>query len=197
VLDSETIAKGEVVSDDEALLVTATPNSGNPSLLWRGRLFELRQPIADRLAQGVPVALVAQEFLDEIPKGQPIEPISVPDSGAKSNLDPSWKVGEVITVFGVTSEDRYVLVRQDGLFYVTQLEAQVAAFNGRRMNIGELTDNGRRTIGSDLLPKAPSDLGQPPSNVPRFLTATGSTLCSVQADADGRKPTLIDVPLPR
>lgn len=188
------IDKGRLVGPEDAMIVRSTVRASKPYVLWRGRLYETEQSTADRLAPGVQVTSVATAFLNGLPKGDPIAPHRVTGSGNVSKFNELWKVGEVLTVFGVTADDRYVLVREDGLFYVSQVQAQLAAFNGRRQNIGEVTDNGKRQISNSLLPNE-SDPRTPPSNLPRFSAYNGSGLCSVVKDEAGNTELRADVPL--
>lgn len=188
------IDRGRLVGPEDAMIVRSTVRASKPFVLWRGRLYETEQSTADRLAPGVQVTAVATAFLNGLPKGDPITPHRATGSGNVSRFNELWKVGEVLTVFGVTADDRYVLVREDGLFYVSQVQAQLAAFNGRRQNIGEVTDNGKRQISNSLLPNE-NDPRTPPSNLPRFSAYNGSGLCSVVKDEAGNTELRADVPL--
>jgi type VII secretion protein EccB len=188
------ISRGKVVGPEDAMLVKSTARGAAPYVLWRGRLYETKQATADALARGVTVTPVAPAFLNGLPKGEPIEPINVPKSGEVSKFNSLWKVGEVIAVRGVTADFSYVLVRDDGLFYVSQLQAQLAKFNGRNENINDVNDNGKRAISNSLLPKE-NDPRQPPSNLPRFSTYNGSGLCSTVRDESGNTELRVEVPL--
>jgi type VII secretion protein EccB len=195
VAGTEEISRGRAVGPDEAMIVRSTVRGSTPYVLWRGRLFETKQATADRLAQGVQIATVSPAFLNGLPKGDPIEPLAVTNRDAVSKFDPTWKVGEVITMFGVTAEDRFVLVREDGLFYVTQVQAQIAAISGRhRLSFGDVTANNSRTISTSLLPKE-GDPRTPPSNLPRFTPYNGSGVCSVVTNAAGNTELRADVPI--
>jgi type VII secretion protein EccB len=194
VVGSAEISKGRLVGPEDAMIIRSTVRASAPYVLWRGKLYETKQSTADRLAPGVQITQVAPAFLNGLPKGDPIEPHGVQNSGTVSKFNDLWKVGEVLTVFGVTADDRYVLVREDGLFYVTQVQAQLAAYNGRRQNIGEVTDNGKRSISNSLLPKE-NDPRTPPSNLPRFSAYNGSGLCSVVTNEANNTELRVDVPL--
>jgi len=194
VVGDAQISRGKVVGSEDAMLVRSTARGSSPYVLWRGRLYETKQSTADTLARGVQVTAVAPAFLNGLPKGEPIEPINVSNSGAVSSFNSLWKVGEVIAVRGVTADFSYVLVREDGLFYVSQLQAQLARFNGRNENINDVNDNGKRQISNTLLPKE-NDPRQPPSNLPRFSTYNGSGLCSVVRDDAGSTELRVEVPL--
>jgi type VII secretion protein EccB len=194
VVGTEEISKGRLVGAEDAMIVRSTTKASTPYMLWRGRLYETKQSTADRLAPGMQVTAVAPAFLNGLPKGEPIEPHSVSNSGTVWKNNPAWKVGEVLTVRGVTAEDKYVLVREDGLFYVSQVQAQMAAFIGQQYNINEVTDNGKRPISNSLLPKE-NDPRQPPSNLPHFTAYNGSGLCSVVLNDTGQTELRTDVPL--
>jgi type VII secretion protein EccB len=194
VVGRDEIGKGRLVGADEAMIVRSTVRATSPYLLWRGMLYETKQATADSLARGAAMITVSPAFLNGLPKGEPIDPIQVNGSGNVSKFSDLWKVGEVITVFGVTADDRYVLVRDDGLFYVTQVQAHLAKFNGRRQNIGEVTDNGKRTISNSLLPKE-NDPRTPPSTLPTMAAYNGSGLCSVVLDEKGTTELRVSVPL--
>jgi type VII secretion protein EccB len=197
VAGSGDVSKGRLVPEKEAMLVRSTTKSANTYVLWRGRLHEIKASTAERLAPSVQPTAVAPAFLNGLPKGEPIEPIYINPSlvGTKSRFNELWRVGEVISVFGVTAEDRYVLVGEDGLYYVSQVQAVIAAFNGQRRSYGEVTDNNRLRISNSLLPKDTNDPRQPPSDLPEFATYKGAGLCSVVLDENGRTELRADVPL--
>lgn len=189
------VAKGRLLGPEDATLVRSTVRNSTPYVLWRGKLYETKQSTADRLAPGVQVATVAPAFLNGLPKGDPVEPISVTNGGTASRFNETWKVGEVISVFGVTAEDRYVLVREDGLFYVSQVQAQIAAISGlHRLSFGDVTDNNKRSISTNLLPKE-GEPRTPPSSLPKFSVYNGSGLCSVVNDDKGNTELRVDVPI--
>jgi len=194
VVGRSEVARGRLVGSEDAMLVRSTARGAAPYVLWRGRLYETSQTTAESLARGVQVTAVAPAFLNGLPKGEPIEPINVSNSGEVSKFNNLWKVGEVIAVRGVTADFSYVLVREDGLFYVTQLQAQLAKYNGRDENINDVNDNGKRQISNALLPKG-NDPRQAPSNLPRFTTYNGTGLCSVVNDELGNTELRADVPL--
>jgi type VII secretion protein EccB len=195
VAGRDQVFRGRVVGAEEAMLVRSTARGTQPYVLWRGTLYETTEAAATALGRGATPTPVAPAFLNGLPQGQPIVPINVPNSGAVSRFNSLWRVGEVIGLRDVSNELSYVLVREDGLFFVTQLQAQLAKYNDRNNeNINDVNDNGRREISHTLIPN-PNDPRQPPTNLPRFSTYNGSGLCSVVKDEANNTELRADVPL--
>lgn len=193
-------AQGAPVPDDEAMLVKSSTESigGNHAfLLWHGRLFQTGPDAAGLLAPGVQPTEVSLAFLNGLPRGDELKPLRVPGFGEPSKLDDLWTVGEVILVYGVSAEDRYVVVRENDLAWVTQTQAALSSINtNRRATVADLTKNNTIEISDDLLPTG-SGPQQPPAKLPRIASYNGSGLCSIISDGEGnvqlRKDVVVDL----
>lgn len=191
-------AAGTPVPDDEAMLVkssTKSIGSNNTYLLWHGRIFETGSEAARLLAPGVQPTEVSLAFLNGLPRGQELKPLWVPGFGKRSDLDQLWKVGEIISVYDISAEDRYVVVRENDLAWVTQTQAALSSINTqRRLTIAELTKNNKIDISDALLPTETGPL-QPPTKRPSITRYDGPGLCSIISDEAGNVQLRKDVTL--
>ncbi|HEX6682467.1 MAG TPA: type VII secretion protein EccB, partial [Candidatus Limnocylindrales bacterium] len=119
VVGDTQLSQGKKLDSDRAFIVRATTPGSKPFVLWNGRLYETSELAAERLAPGSQMTAVSPAFVNGLPRGEPIQP-HLPNRGPASKFNAAWTVGEVLTVRGVTAEDSFVLVREDGLFFVTQ-----------------------------------------------------------------------------
>jgi type VII secretion protein EccB len=186
---------GRPVPSDEAIMVRAAGNTTSAAdtyMLWRGRLYEAKGSLASLVAPSVQPTPVPLAFLKGVTKGQPLEPPAIGAMGKPWARNIAWKVGDVLTVSGF-SDDRYVVVREQGLAWVTQFQA--ALLGTGKPGSEKLSDlNQYGTIESDLLPKTtlPQD---PPVSLPKIETYTGSGLCAVIKDEAGESELRADVRL--
>lgn len=186
---------GRVVPDNEAIIVRAagaTTAAADTYMLWRGRLYEARGGLASMIAPSVQPTPVPLAFLKGVTRAQPLEPPAIAGMGKQWSRNAAWKVGDVLTVSGF-ADDRYVVVREQGLAWVTQFQA--ALLGTGRPGSEKLNDlNQFGAIESDLLPKTtlPQD---PPVNLPKIETYTGSGLCAVIKDEAGGAELRADVQL--
>jgi type VII secretion protein EccB len=186
---------GRAVPAEEAIMVRADgPTTAAPDtyMLWRGRLYEAKGKVVDVLARGGRPTPVPLAFIKGLSKGRPLVPPQVDGIGKPWGRNISWNVGDVLIVSGI-SDDRYVVVTEQGLAWVTQFQAGLlGTLKPGPVNQNDLSPYGE--IKSGLLPTTtlPQD---PPVNMPTIKAYTGPGLCAVIKDETGDSELRADVQL--
>ncbi len=181
---------GRLVAGDEAFVLESASKqtSGTQTyLLWRGRAYELVDGSADVMKAGIRPTIVSQAFLVGVTRGDVVRKLNVPGANQQFSGNKSWNVGEVLKVTG-GPELRYILVRQDGLFWVSEFQAYLLGSKQHEVTVSGLS---AFKIGDTLLPK-PTGPNDPPLNTPK-LTPYGGSLCSVVTDDLGNAELFADV----
>jgi type VII secretion protein EccB len=183
---------GRLVDIDEAIVVESAtaPSSGSAAyMLWRGRAYELIEGAAERMKAGIRPTPVSAAFLKGVTRGDIVRRLSVPGSNQPYAQNKAWQVGEVLTVTG-GPEEQYVLVKQDGLYWISQFQAYLLGTN-RNTSVTVNALNSGYKVQNTLLPKAtgPQD---PPDKTPKINTYGGS-LCAIIKDEAGNAELRADV----
>jgi type VII secretion protein EccB len=185
---------GRAVPAEEAIMVRATggtTGAADTYMLWRGRLYEARGDIASLVAPAVRPTAVPLAFIKGVGKGQALEAPQIAGKGKPWARNSIWKVGDVITVSGF-QDDRYVVVREQGLAWITQFQAVLLGTGGPGSE--KLSDLSQYGAIDDLQPKT-TKAQDPPVNMPKIATYTGSGLCAVIKDESGESELRADVQL--
>ncbi len=186
-------ATGTSVGDREGFLVKSSTRGAEQYLLWMGRLYQLSADTGG-LAAGVQATIVSPAFINGLPKGKDLQKINAgPNTGKPSKFDSQLlKIGDVINVTGA-AEDRYVIVLEDKLAYISQMQALLSGQLGARQEtLSTLTKNGQTQISNDVYLKG--DAQHPvPEKVPTITTYSGSGFCSVIRDKQGNAELRKDV----
>lgn len=112
---------------DAAALLVVGPDGGH-HLLWRGHRHRIEDDatVAAALAlDGESRLRVPQAFLDVIPSGPPLGPITVPDAGSPSELLRPGRVGELYVVQTSSGQGQYYLLLRDRLMPITALQYDI------------------------------------------------------------------------
>jgi type VII secretion protein EccB len=110
----------------EALLVVGP--DGRRYLIWRGyrHLIQQQATVAAALALNNEAWLqVPSVWLDLVPSGPPLGPISVPGAGTPSALLRPGRVGTLYVVQTSTGQGQYYLLQRDRLVAITSLQYDV------------------------------------------------------------------------
>lgn len=188
---------GRTVMENEAILVKSAARGNAPTdtyMLWRGMLFEASTTEANNIAPGVQPTIVSPAFINGLPKGQPLQALTIPGKGSQFAKYPAWEVGKVIKVTSF-AEDRYVVVRANDLAWVNEFQA---ALLGSLILGSENPSDLTRIAGeiSHQVQAPPSnDPRQPPTFRPTINTYTGTGLCSLLKDDQGTYELRADVKL--
>ncbi|WP_117212683.1 type VII secretion protein EccB [Allorhizocola rhizosphaerae] len=189
---------GTLVGDGEAFLVKSSTRGAETYLLWKGRLFPISANNASLLGKGAQPTVVSPAFVNGLPEGRALQPVNPgPNAGKPSQFNPQlWVIGEIIVVQDVAAEDRYVIVLEDRIAWISQVQAQLSGRAPRREAYGDVTNNGKRQIVNDMLPQD-SGAQTPPADMPSIVTYNGPGLCSVikddKATAELRKDVTINL----
>ncbi len=189
---------GRTVMENEAILVKSATKTGAPSdtyLLWRGMLYEASATEANNIAPGVQPTIVSAAFINGLPKGQPLEALTIIGKGSQWAKYPAWKVGEVIQVTSF-SEYRYVVVRANDLAWVNEFQAALlGSLRAGSENPNDLTRIAGGEISNQVQAAPSNDPRQPPVNRPTITTYSGTGLCSLLKDDQGTYELRADVKL--
>ncbi len=121
---------GQVPPSGEALegaaVVVRTGDDRTTALVWRGRRHVIDPAAVDALALGRQDAVVAESWLDALPRGADIAPVRVDDVGAPSSALDGARVGQVVRVRSMVRTEDFYLVRSDDLLPLSPLQAAVA-----------------------------------------------------------------------
>jgi type VII secretion protein EccB len=170
---------GHPVAAGSAVLVRDVVD-GATYLLWSGHRYPLdAQPwVLGSLYQGTPSALpVTTAFLDAVPLGATIGPITVPNWGTPSSAVAGDAVGDLL--YADTGSGRqYFLVFDDGLARITDL--QLVLIEGQQAGaVAQPIDLAAANAAptSTQLP-APDDTVAPPPRPPALVAlGPGDTAC--------------------
>ncbi|HEY3631572.1 MAG TPA: type VII secretion protein EccB [Jatrophihabitantaceae bacterium] len=181
--------------------------SGTRFLLSAGQRFR----IADELAavslgyDAVPALTVSPAFVDAVPAGRDLRPITVAGAGdpGPALRGAATRVGQVLQVGTVGAGSRYYLVRADGLVAITQVEAGLVLGNPADAAAYGAGPARPLTASAAAVAGAPRSAQPPatgyPDGMPRPIAPLepGAALC---AEGDGLHDaqlfTAPDLPLP-
>lgn len=202
VHDSVLVVGGDVPggrSLEERALLVDVPETGDQYLLWRGFRHRIRQ--ADTVAVGLalrsePRARVGSALVDVLPAGDPIAPISLPNTGAESKAVPGARVGQLFVVEASGGEVQHYLAEAEALRPISELQYDIQrtfqptarAYDGGQpvgLPLGLLVA-GQARQGAPVA----TGPGKPPAARPEFAAADGSVLCAA-FDGAGSPPALV------
>ncbi len=180
---------GQTAQDKAALLhVRAT---GNEYLLWHGYRHEITNQgaVSAGLALADETRLdVAASWVDVLPAGRPVGPLSVPDAGAISHALPSrpaTRVGQLFVVAVSNTARQYYMAQANRLMPISafQFDIQLAAHSTSKAYSGHSPRAIRLDPGEvTLAGQAPNstDSSDPPRVRPPFVTPNSgdATMCA-------------------
>lgn len=175
-----------------AVVVSA---SGSQYLLWRGERLRIDAPwipAALGLARAQVIA-VSPVWLNAVPAGPDLSPVTVPDLGAvgpRINGSPAT-VGQVLFVRNVASSPAYYLVKTDGVAPISATQAALLLGDPGAVATAPVKVSqaaiGRQTLVSQDL----ADGVGAPASPPADFTHVGGTPCVVYQAAGGSAPLLV------
>ncbi|WP_213454929.1 type VII secretion protein EccB [Rhizomonospora bruguierae] len=181
---------GRPLVDDEGLLVRHPDRT--IFLIWHDRRYQIRKPevTLGALALGqAPVIAAAPAWINAIPQGADMGPISIDGRGGRSQLRDA-RVGQVVVARSQSGENQFFAVLADGITDITPVQADLlindpataAAYPDGRVEPIQRTDliQAKRSARR-LLPQGDS---APPQTTPRIATGVErSGLCTTFAGA--------------
>ncbi len=190
---------------EEALLVRHPDDS--VFLVWHDGRFRINDPetLLDALALGQsPVLPAAAAWINAIPQGPDVGPISIDDRGGESAV-PDALIGQVLTTRRVTGEEEFYAALADGIASITAVQADIllhdpataAAYPGETPKPLERTDLSTAQRSSvRLLP--PAEGITPPAVIPTMADPRrdGSDLCLTYANGHTAPTVTIGAALP-
>lgn len=133
---------------------------------------------------------VGSAWLNGLPAGQDIAPIAVSGEGTPSKAVPGRRVGDLV-YHSMAGERQYYLVRQDGLAYLTELQAHIAlgtnAGKPAQLPIGAIN---ALSVSDALAPERGESA--PPDAAPELMSvsATGQAVLCAHTDNASAPPTI-------
>jgi type VII secretion protein EccB len=181
---------------DEAMLVKDFQH-GTTWLVWHGRRFHLQdsRTVVAALFGAAGTVPVGTAWLDALPAGTDIAPITVDRTGQPSAEVPGRKIGDVL-VTQTGSGPQHYLVFNDGVAPITELQQTILAarspVQAQQVAAGDITGLPR----SDLLGQVGGD-GQPPTSPPTLSRpGAGEQICAVTGDATTTPVVLVGGTVP-
>jgi type VII secretion protein EccB len=184
---------------DDAVLV-ATPEA--KYLLWRGTRLRLDAPtIVDALGlNNAPVISVAPAWLNAVPAGPDLQPLSVPGAGRPGPVlgGLHTRVGQVLVVRNVGSQSQLYVVEPDGVAPITATQAAVlltdpgesAAYPGGTAT--PVPVSPAAIAHAPMVPSGLADQAAVPAAPPRdFTPAAGAVPCADYRASGGPAPQLV------
>lgn len=190
IVIKSTLATGHAPSGGSPLkdsaLLAQDSQDGTVYLIWHGYRYPVQQPdlVRQALFQTSNLDKVGKAWLNSLPQGRTIGPISVPDSGKQSAAVPGHANGDLL-VDQSGSGPQYWLVYDDGLALITELQKFIEVANNRtpqNISAGEATS----------LPKShaqdPTNTdADPPTKAPALVSpATMDAACAMFSNAKNK-----------
>jgi type VII secretion protein EccB len=167
---------------DEAILVKDA-DLGMTYLVWHGRRYLLQQSrlvIAALFGAATPIK-ARTAWLNALPAGLDIAPITVSGRGTPSAVVHGRKVGDVLVTETGSGPQPY-LVFDDGLAPITQLQQTVLSAETKAAPIQVPVSEAAAAPRSGRL-RTPTGDGVPPAAPPTLAPATTGPVCAVTNDA--------------
>jgi type VII secretion protein EccB len=184
-----TAVGGRRLGEDEGLL--AHNGAGVTYLLWHSHRHEIRgsNTVVSLFGAQTSPMMVAPAWLNGLPVGAPIAPITLADAGQPSVL-PGRRVGDLV-VAQTAAGPQFYLVMSDGLTPITELQkAAYAGQTGASEQSISLSEANNAKKSGKLLAASGDDA--PPGRPPRLVpTSNASAGCAEFTDA--RTPPAVSV----
>lgn len=189
--------------DDNHGIAAQTPN-GQTFLIWRGRRFQFtRSWLVRAFGYDATPVTVEPSWLDQLPVGSDIGPMSVPERGTAGPVvdGQATKIGQLFVTHVVGTAQRYYLLQRDGLSELSATEVAVMssdpetgqAYGSRPVEPTEMTASALSALPTSHQPTMPADLpDKPPAVAP---TLPGQAWCTRRAGSDGQVQVTAE-PLP-
>jgi ESX secretion system ATPase EccB len=153
---------------DRGLLVR-DPQTSTIYLIWHGSRYHVAPSLLSGLFGVVTPLPVGTAFLNGIPRGPDIAPLSIPAGGAKSAAAPKYTVGQLLANQVGSSGQQFWMVFDDGLAPITELQKDIAVSQGAAkpapISVPDTNairrSNQLRSRDQIALPAAPPDLATP------------------------------------
>ncbi|MGO1050037.1 type VII secretion protein EccB [Crossiella sp. CA198] len=199
---------GRAIGD--AALLLELPDKGDWQLVWRGHRHRIAQADtgAVRLAlQRGPLLRAGAALVDNLPAGEPIGPISLPDTGKPSTAvpgKPDLRIGELALVRTSGEVTQHYLAEADRLRPISALQYEIqrahkptAEALGGELN--GITLSPLAVSGARLAAATPAKAGQAPDKRPEFAgSAAGApTVCASFAPGQQVPGVTVDPVLPQ
>ena len=113
---------------DDGLLVR-DPQTSSTFLIWHGNRYRVADSLMSGLFGVVTPTPVGTAWLNGIPRGPDIAPLSVPGSG-RSAAAPQYSVGELLANQVGSGGQQFWMVLDDGLAPITELQKDIAVSQG-------------------------------------------------------------------
>lgn len=180
------------VPPGRAVIVSA---SGSSYLVWRGERLRIDAPWIPAALGLVraPVIAVSPVWLDALPAGPDLRPVTVPGLGARGPVIDGVRatVGQVLVVRNVASSPTYYLVLAGGVASITATQAAVLLGDpARAMGSAPVNISPAAVSRMLVLRQALADGAGAPPSPPVNFTAAGGVPCADYPAAGGSVPTL-------
>ncbi|WP_231114799.1 type VII secretion protein EccB [Lentzea aerocolonigenes] len=190
---------------DEALLVEV-PDTGDQYLVWHGYRHRIRQPDTVSVGHALksePRARVGLAFVDVLPAGQPIAPITVPEVGEPSTAvaGQDIRAGQLL-VAETSGGVQHYLAKTDGLLRISEFQYDIqrafaptaAAYGG-----GEATGIRLGLLAAaqaKVEPSAEPAAGDAPPRRPAFAPSGRGAVCATYASGSPVPKLRVDPAMP-
>jgi ESX secretion system ATPase EccB len=178
-------AGARVLGDNQGLLVKDSATGGGTYLVWRGHRYPLKQPkiVVPALfgATAAPVS-AGTSWLNALPAGVDIAPITVKNRGTASPAVPGRAIGDVLVV-QTGAVPSYFLVLGDGMAPITDLQRLVLAAEYPVQPAPVSLFDANSAKRSNQLGQPTGDVKPPQSAPPLAQPASTDLLCAKTASA--------------
>jgi type VII secretion protein EccB len=183
--------------DDQALLVQDA-RTAQIALVWHSHRYHVTRPetvLPSLFGAQNELVPVGTAWLNGLPAGDDIGPISVPGRGASSPAVPGRRVGDVLFDRVGTGQQQFYLVLADGLAPVTLLQKDILLGQSpvTPTEVSAAQVNQTTKSARSLSSTAPVD-AQPPDQAPPLAVVTSDdrAVCSEYVDARSAPRVLVD-----
>jgi ESX secretion system ATPase EccB len=185
-LDIAAAPAGSTPLGERGLLVS-DPTSETVYLIWHGTRYAVAASVLPALFGAVTPATVGTAWLNSIPQGPDISPITVPGDGSPSPAAPKYDAGTILSTQVGTGGVQFWMVVSDGLAPITELQKDVAISQGApgptTISSVDATAIHRATLPGQAtaatLPSHPPSLADPSKGVCAQFSGGGAAVMSI------------------
>ncbi|WP_305789925.1 type VII secretion protein EccB [Symbioplanes lichenis] len=172
-------------------------------LVWRDHRYEIKDK--DTVVEGLtlisaPVVAAGGAWLNALPAGEPIGPLSVAGRGGASSAVPGGVIGRVYGVESAAGGRQYYLAKRSALVPITELQASVQLADPATRAAYRNAKPGVQGLAADTAAAAPKEEpgadGQyrAPAQVPEIAQLTGDApaVCAEYAPGEDQPRVTLD-----
>jgi type VII secretion protein EccB len=190
---------GRALGEDAALVRDA--RTADMALIWHSHRYRVTSPTTVLLSlfgDQRTVISVGTAWLNGLPEGADIGPITITGRGARSAAVPGRHVGDLVFDEVGTGAEQFYVVLRDGLAAITELQKDILAGQSSA-NPAKITPADVNRVGQSSQSLAPprNDTA-PPSQVPQLATieSTDNAVCAESTDARSTPSVMVDATAP-